>query len=162
VALVEQLPVTEDNPERERVSGFLFFRKNGAFFVLPIVLLGLRSYVDLEHITLLVLLLVSLISVAWCDVALIVDAKRLKHIGRIAEYRFPLTGDWIVWIVASCVSLIVIPGSVVGIFEYRRNGRFDILAGGLVLGIVTLLFDLALVSSAMKMRREQRSRNPKL
>ena len=121
-----------------------------------------RSIVDLNGIALLVLLLVSLITVAWCDVALIVDAKRLKRSQRIAGYRFPLTGDWIVWIVAGCVSLVVIPGSVWGIFEYRRNGRIDILAGGLVLGIVTLLFDLTLVSSAIKTRREQRSRNPKL
>lgn len=121
-----------------------------------------RSYIDLSHITLFALLLASLISVAWCDVALIVDAKQLKHIRRIEEYSFPLTGDWIVWIVAGCVSLVVIPGSVWGIFEYRRNERSDILAGGLVLGIVTLLFDLAIVRSAMKTRLERRSRNPKL
>jgi hypothetical protein len=114
------------------------------------------SYIDFNHVTLFVLLLISLLSVAWCDVALIADARRLSRIQRMAEYRFPRAGDWIVWIVAACLSVALIPTSVWGIFVYRRTARFDILALSLVLGLGSVLFDVALVVSAVKIRREQR------
>jgi hypothetical protein len=113
------------------------------------------SDIDFNHITLFVLLLISLLSVTCCDVVLVVEARRLRRIRRMVNYRFPRAGDWIAWIVAACLSIAFIPTSVWAISVYRRTARFDILALSLVLGLGSILFDVALVISAVKIRREQ-------
>jgi hypothetical protein len=41
VPLVEQLPVSHPDSERERTSGFLFFKRNGVLIVMPVSILAM-------------------------------------------------------------------------------------------------------------------------
>jgi hypothetical protein len=153
-------------PGRSLMSvGAFFLSLYAGLFVAPQAygaISMLHLYYALNHITLLGLLLVSLSFVIWCDIVLVADSRRLKSIPGTAEYRFTRAGDWVVYIAAGCLSLVLVPTSVWGIFVYRRTGRFDILALSLVLGLVSVLFDVVLVIRPTKMRRAQRSGNSRI
>jgi hypothetical protein len=121
-------------------------------------ILGSRSEFDLSHVALFVLLLVALLSVAWCDVAFIKAIRQIRQSPSIGAQRFPGPGDWIVWITAICISVWILPMSLQSAFVYRRTGRLDILLSSTAFGLVVLLFDAALVVNAVRLSRSHESR----
>ena len=131
-----------------------------SFLAMPAVLLikHLRLHHNFEDLIFLCLFLASVALVGWCDVALAVDARRSRGAPGPKRHVFPRIEDWIAWIIAFCLSLLVFPYSVRGILLYGRNDHLDTLLLSMLLGLVIVLFDIALLINAVKMRRAQRSR----
>lgn len=108
---------------------------------------------SLNSLLLLLALVAPLVLLIWCDVALILDARRQSRDSQTPGTDVARLGDWLVFIAAACLSLRVLPGS----FRAARTGRWDILALQLLLASVVIWFDGALVSRTIRMRRTRRS-----
>jgi hypothetical protein len=117
---------------------------------------GALHLVDSKSLTSLLLLLAlvaPLVLLIWCDVALILDARRQSRNPQTPGTDVARLGDWLVFMAAACLSLTVLPGS----FRAARTGRWDILALQLLFAFVVILFDGALIGRTIRMRRAQRS-----
>jgi hypothetical protein len=141
--------------------GVLLSTLYGGFFLLPIVVSinRLRLHHDVRDLGFLSLFLVAVLLVGWSDVELIRDARRHRETSRTARHGFPRSEDWLLWIVASLMSLWVLPFVTRGLRD-PVPGRWDIFGELLGLGLVVVLFDVALVIRAAKLWREQRSLTP--
>ena len=54
----------------------------------------------------------------WCDVALVLDARRQSRNSQTPETDVARFGDWLVFVAAACLRLTVLPGS----FRVARTG----------------------------------------
>ncbi len=117
---------------------------------------GLRSLDSLGIWILFSLTAASVLLVIWCDIALAVEGRRSRHVVGTVEQRFPRAGDWIVWLAASCLTILTGWGIVGSLFPYRHYGRWDILLLALVFGLAVLSLDIVLlVHAARKFRSRQ-------
>jgi hypothetical protein len=145
--------------------GALILSMYTALFLAPQALGALSTVgsfldLDLNHVVLLTLVLLSLVSVIWFDVVFTIDARGLKQIPEAADYRFPRSGDWVVWLVAVCLSVWMASISVESLSLYRRLDKVDILLTSLPFALAVIAFDVAVVVQAFKMRRVQRMNRP--
>ncbi|HEV2488721.1 MAG TPA: hypothetical protein VGT03_02850 [Candidatus Acidoferrales bacterium] len=131
-------------------------------FVLPGAIFIIQSPPLLQGDSLIALIALPLIPtsvalVVWCDIALIVDARRS---GRIvgSEQHFPNVGDWIVWTIAVSISIPVVRGIPAYVYVYR-HGRLDIFLTSLAFELGIAALDVALVISVVKKLRSRRSQN---
>lgn len=104
---------------------------------------------SLDSLLLLLALVAPLVLLIWCDLALILDARRQGRNSQTPGMDVARLGDWLVSIAAACLSLTMLPGS----FRAARTGRWDILALQLLFAFVVIWFDVALVSRIIRMRR---------
>jgi hypothetical protein len=104
--------------------------------------LHLRDSIDLNSLFLLLALVAPLVLLIWCDVALVVDARRQSRNSRTPGTDVARPGDGLVFTAAACLSLAFLPGP----FRAARTGRRDILALHLLFALVVLWFDGALVN----------------
>lgn len=127
----------------------------GGFFVPQIVGVSsqLSSLDNLNIQILFCLILVAVFLVIWCDVALIVDARRPKGALKIGKQRFPRASDCIVWGAALCLTVITSWGVVASLFPYHQYGRWDILLLAITFGVAVLLLDVALLVHAVRQFR---------
>jgi hypothetical protein len=112
---------------------------------------GVTSDYNIGLFALLGLAWGSIALVGWCDVALVVCAIRPRQDSASAQASFPRTGDWIVWVVATCMSLYTFWPL------YRRVGGSSDLVIPLLLGPAIILFDVALALDAFKSSRGRRT-----
>jgi hypothetical protein len=99
---------------------------------------------------------VSLVLVGWCDVALIIDSRRAKSVPDLANQAFPRAADWIIGILALCLTISAVWSILSSFFPLRHYGRLDISLFAIVFGIVVAAFDAAIVAHAVKMYRGRR------
>jgi len=123
---------------------------------------NLGRYHDAMSVLFLVGSIVSVVLIAWCDIALAMDACRARRVTTVPGQRFPRVTDWIVWLIALCLSLPIIWGISSYPRMYHRTGRLDILITGVVYGLLVLAFDIALIIDATKMMRSQKMANLKV
>jgi hypothetical protein len=112
----------------------------------------LSSFSDSSMIGVLTLSAALVLTLLCCDLALIVEAANLKRsYGGVKQYsRSSL--DWVVWIAALTLSADYFRMTVLSVRGYRLNGGLNVLIFGVVFTSVVLLFDLALISNAIKKR----------
>lgn len=135
--------------------GFVLLQEVFAVRSLP----AFRTLAD--RIYLFIFLLVastSVLLVAWCDVALIVDARKSRHAAELAEQHFPSVGDWIVWAIAACISVPVVYG-IPAYFRLYRSATFNVFLPNLLLTVGIIGLDTALVISGIRTRRARRLRD---
>jgi hypothetical protein len=99
----------------------------------------------------------SILLITWCDVAFVIDAVKARN-GRGSFYAsFPRTGDWIVWITALLFSVYAFGGTPSLIHAYKHGfDRHDIVLTALGLLVLAIVFDVALIIDATRMRHVQR------
>ncbi len=138
----------------------------GAFyltaFISAYVFLGVHSanrllapHYDKTVLIVLFLSLVCLVLVGLCDIALILDSLRSKNAATLADQKFPRSADWIVGLVAICLTAYAVWSILASFYPVRRYGRWDIL---LVFVVSVAAFDVAIVAHAFKMYRRHRSK----
>jgi hypothetical protein len=115
--------------------------------------LHLRDSISLNSLLLLLALVAPLLLLIWCDVALILDARRQSRNSQTPGTDIARLGDWLVLLAAACLSLTILPGP----FRAIRTGRWDNLALQLLFALVVIWFDVALINRTIRMRRTQRS-----
>jgi hypothetical protein len=109
---------------------------------------SVRQYPDFNSVMLLTLSILSLLSVALCDLTLVIDAVRIRR-GRDGAER-PTPADWLVWLVAGCVTVWLVPAGVTGVFTYRHSGRVEILMTSIVFSAATILLDIAIIIKGIR------------
>jgi hypothetical protein len=114
-----------------------------------------RDRHDIVILTVGFVYLLSAVLATWCDVLLVIDAVRLRKTPLTADRSFPRPGDWAVWFVFACMSILAFWWSGESVSASRRILRADILAQPLVFALVTGVFDVALVIQALKIRHVQ-------
>lgn len=141
--------------------GAFLLTLNVGLFLAPALLeiRSLRSTHDVNLLAVIVLALASVVLVGWCDVALVVDARRSRSAREAVEPSLPRPADRIVWIVALCLSAFVGWDITRSVVVYREYGRLNILLIAIVIGIAVAFLDAKLIIQTIKGRRLQRSRN---
>jgi hypothetical protein len=117
----------------------------------------LAPYYDRNLSVFFVLSVVSLALVGWCDVALIIDARKSKGASAPAEYKFRRTADWLVGMFALCLTASAVWSVVASIYPLRRYHRLDIFLFGAVSVVAVAAFDVAIVAHVVKMYCSRRS-----
>jgi hypothetical protein len=136
----------------------------GAFYltayISAYVLLGVHSanrllapYYDKSVLIVLLLSLVCLALVGWCDVALILDSLRSKNAAALADQEFPRSADWIVGLVTICLTAWAGWSILASFYPASRFGHWEIL---LVFVFSVAAFDAAIVVHAIKMYRSRK------
>lgn len=119
-------------------------------------LLRLPHFLDMNKLIILSLFGVSLALVSWCDVTLVIDARRSRNVFAPANLRFPRPADWIVGLFA--IYLTTSAGWRVwkSIYPWRHYGRLGILLSAVAYFIAVAAFDAAILVHAVKMYRGPR------
>ena len=124
------------------------------FFVRPVVwTLGRPHLINESSLIFLSLAIVSMALVGWCDVALILGARRVRKAPRPANERVLRTADWIVAAFAVYLTVVTVWGTVASFYLVRRYGRWDILLLGLPLTIAVAVFDTAIAAYVFQIYR---------
>jgi hypothetical protein len=117
---------------------------------------ALLDSISLNSLLLSLLLALAMVAplvlLIWCDMALILDARRQSRNSQTPRKDVARLGDWLVFLAAAFLSATVLPGP----FLAGRTGRWDILALQLLSAFVVIWFDGALVNRTIRMRRTQR------
>lgn len=108
---------------------------------------------DAMAVLLLFISSLSVVLMACCDVAMIVNARHSKNAEANTEQRFPRVGDWFVWLIAFCLTVPVIPEIIVSLRAYRTLDRPDIFVTNAIYVLLVLALDIALGRHALKMIR---------
>jgi hypothetical protein len=119
---------------------------------------SLPSTHDINYLTLIVLALASTVLVGWCDIALVVDARRMSHVPGAIEQNLPRAADRVVWLAALCLSGLAGWYAYHAALAYRAYGRLDLLLLAILFGVAVVFFDIKLISNSIKARRIRRSR----
>jgi len=127
-----------------------------SILVLPKAIGGLRYYHDYSDLGVISHWVVSLLLLIWCDTVLVIDTWRIRGVREVAELRPPGDGEWLVCLAALGLSLWLLVICVLGVSAYRRIGGLDILLMSLALGLLVVLFDVALAIKVVKMWRTRR------
>jgi hypothetical protein len=90
----------------------------------------------------------------WCDVALVVGLLRSKNAPALPDEQFPRWADWMVGVVAICLTTWVVWSALAGLHLIPRHGNWPVL---LAFVVSVAAFDTALVAHAIKMHRGRRS-----
>jgi hypothetical protein len=98
--------------------------------------------------------ILSLLLVGWCDVALIIDSRRSSNVPVLAVPGFPRSADWIIGIVAICLSVWDVWSILPSFYPVRNYGNWGL---GLVVDVSVAAFDVAIVAHAIRMYRNRRS-----
>lgn len=99
----------------------------------------------------------SILLIAWCDLAFMIDAVKTSRNRLMPETCQPGIGDWIVWITAVLFSLYAFGGTPFLIRAYRQGfDRHDIVVTALALIVIAVVFDTALLIDATRMRQARR------
>jgi hypothetical protein len=137
--------------------GAFFLTMDVAVFLGPGVLSPKRllgPYYDRNLLIFFVLSLASLALVGWCDLALIIDARKSKDASAPANQGFPRIADWIVGLVAIFLTAWAVWSILASFYPVHRYGNWEILL--LVVGSIAA-FDVAIVAHAVKMYRSRQS-----
>jgi hypothetical protein len=132
----------------------------GAFYLTAVVVgfLGppvLRPprLIDNNIVIVLTLCLLSLLLVGCCDVALIIDSFRSIDVPAAAAQGFPRAADWIVGVIAICLTAWTGWSTLASFYPQHRYGHWGILLS-LVVSVAT--FDAAIVAHTLKTYRARR------
>jgi hypothetical protein len=101
-----------------------------AVFLGPAVLSAkqpLAPYYDRNILTFFALSVASLALVGWCDVALIIDARKSKDASAPANQVFPRTADWLVGMFALCLTAYAVWSILASFYPVHRFGNWGIL-----------------------------------
>jgi hypothetical protein len=124
--------------------------------IFPEFVAELRSFHKLEGLgpVLLPLWIASILSIIWCDVAFVIEGVRTRR-GQVPfDRRFPTTGDWIVWVTALLFSVYSFSGAPFLVRALKQGfDRHDIVLTALALIVIAVVFDVALMIDAIKMRQ---------
>jgi hypothetical protein len=137
--------------------GAFFLTMDVAVFLGRAVLSPMRllaPYYDRNILIVFVLSLASLALVGWCDVALIIDARKSQDASAPANQGFPRVADWFVGLVAIFLTAWAAWSILGSFYPVHRSGNWEILL--LVVGSVAAL-DVAIVVHTVKMYRSRRS-----
>ena len=140
-------------PGRWLLSVGAFYLSVGGIPYLTLMVVGsarhLLDFESLSQLPLFLALAALLVLLIWCDVSLIVDARRQSRNSQAPATDVARPADWLVFIAAASLSITVLPG----LFHAVRSGRRDIWALQLLFALVVIWFDAALMIRTMKMRR---------
>ncbi len=121
-----------------------------AFFSLRGIGSVLNSYHDFNILGMVGLSLTTPLLVAWCDVALVVDALGPGRTKAISSQAKESRREWLSFVAVAVFSYWFLPGSVRGIVSYGRNRRLDILLASLAVTAVVVGYDLLVAVAAVK------------
>ena len=138
--------------------GAFFLTVDVGAFLGPVVLSVLRPprFLDSNILIILSLCIVAVVLVCWCDVALVIGSRRSKTASAPVNQEFPLPADWIIGVIAICLTAFPIWSSPSTFYAIRHSGRWDILLFALPFLISVAAFDTAIVAHAVTMYRARR------
>jgi hypothetical protein len=99
-------------------------------------------------------IVLSLVLVGWCDVALIIDLRDSSNVAVLAVPGFPRLADWVVGVIATCLTAWVVWSILGNFYPVRNYGNWQL---GLVVDVSVAAFDVAIVAHAVRMYRNRRS-----
>jgi hypothetical protein len=114
------------------------------------------SYRDFNYMGMLLLLWLSPLLVATCDIVLVVDALTRGRGQSTSTHGTAPNKEWLSWIVALFLSFWLLPDSVRALAFYHRNGGLDTLLSAASIASVILVFDVLITASAVKALRAHR------
>jgi hypothetical protein len=130
------------------------------FAIFPEFVTELRSFHKLGGLgpVQLPLWTASILLIAWCDVAFVIDAVKGSDGRGSVDANFPAAGDWIVWIAALLFSVYAF-WSIPFLIRAAKQGfdRHDIVLTALASILIAIVFDIALINDARRMRQGRRS-----
>jgi hypothetical protein len=124
-----------------------------AMFLAPAVLSPKRllaPYYDRNILIFFALSVASLALVGWCDLALIIDARKSKNASAPANQGFPRTADWLVGMFALCLTAYAVWSILASFYPVHRFGNWEVLL--LVVGSIAAL-DVAIVVHTVNIYR---------
>jgi hypothetical protein len=140
--------------------GAFFVTVYVGLFLAPQVVMGissLRSNYDMNFLALIVLALAAVVLVGWCDLALVVDARRARRAAISIEQNVPRAVHIVVWLAALFLTILTGWYARRSVLAYRDHGRLDILLVGIVFGIAVVFFDTKIIIDAIRGRHMRRS-----
>jgi hypothetical protein len=120
--------------------GAFFLTVDVGVFFSPVILHPPNS-LDFGIVVFL-LFMASLVLVCWCDVALIMDAFRSKNSPAFTGQEFPTIADWIIGIIAACLTAWEVWSILARFYAGRPTGNWLLLVA---LAVCVAAFDIAFV-----------------